>query len=313
MSLRSNLGHCKTLIYRRPRDELRRLRNWGAQAYFFLPIWQREMETKAAKLPHPVPNRNAAQVELWFLTGQKFWYQTAFCAWTFAHQTGRPVTLNLIDDGTLRPTDESSLRRLFPQGSTVRKNQVKERLETYLPAAQFPVLHQRWTDYVHIRKLIDIHLGSMGKKLVFDSDMLFFSQPNQLLNWIDDAKSESILMTDSVESYGYSRELMKTLCGANIPAKLNVGICGLKSETLDWNELEYWASQLAEKEGTSYYLEQAIVAMLAARSGAEVLPARDYITYPTSAQGKAGDGVLQHYVADSKPCYFHDAWRRAIS
>ncbi len=264
-------------------------------------------------LPAPKVDPKAAPVELWFLTGGKFWYQTAFCAWTFSHCSQRRITLQLVDDGTLSSSNESELRRLFPAGSTVRKSDITRTLAQQLPPKRFPVLHQRWDDYINIRKLTDIHLATKGRKLVLDSDMLFFARPDALLDWIDSDNPLPLLMTDYEENYGYSRPLLRELCGEEPPRQLNVGLCGLRSEDLDWPELEHWCRELFAREGTSYYLEQALVAMLAARKGAEVLPATDYITYPTRSQTLNRVGVMQHYVADSKPWYFQTAWRLAIT
>jgi hypothetical protein len=119
-------------------------------------------------------------------------------------------------------------------------------------------------------------------------------------------------MTDCVESYCYSRLLLEELCGAELPPILNVGICGLKSGGLDWKELEYWIRALIKRQGKCYYLEQALVAMLAARSGADIMPANDYITFPSREYASDRQGVLQHYVADSKPWYFGQAWKDVL-
>ena len=120
-------------------------------------------------------------------------------------------------------------------------------------------------------------------------------------------------MTDCVESYGYSRRLMESLAGAPIPPLMNVGICGLRSESLDWEQLEHWCQELVKREGTSYYLEQALVAMIAAKATPTVMPREDYITFPTREEAFQGTGVLQHYVADSKPWYFGEAWKLALN
>ena len=59
------------------------------------------METAAyclPPLPHPHPGQSP--LEVWFLTGRRFWYQTAFCAWSLAYHSGRPLTVHLADDGT---------------------------------------------------------------------------------------------------------------------------------------------------------------------------------------------------------------------
>ncbi len=385
---RQYLSDAKTVLYRRPKDEFARMCRWGPRAYFLCDSWMREMEEAAYRLEpirkaeirnlkseisilgdekksfdHRPSTIDNAPVALWFLTGKRFWYQTAFCAWTFAKHSGREVILNLVDDGTLSDEHHAGLRRLFPQGVTVHKSDVQERIEALLPVERFPILRQRWADYINIRKLTDIHLGSTGVKLVLDSDMLIFRKPQAILDWWDAAhgaaserykgvkyegmeggrpsvvssqKSQEsvlssddsgilspnslkptayspLLMTDCEESYGYSRSLMEELARAPIPPLLNVGICGLRSESLDWEELEHWCRTLLAREGTSYFLEQALVAMLAAKLSPTVMPRSEYITFPTEQQTVNGEGVLQHYVSDSKPWYFGKAWKYAVT
>ena len=312
-SPRDLLSAAKTALYRRPKDELRRLQRWGPRGYFRTGAWQRQMEQAATRLPvlPLLAPESGRPLELWFLTGARFWYQTAFCAWSLAHHSQRELVLNLVDDGSLRLEQEQQLRRLFPSGVTRWKHEVAAELDQHLPVSRFPVLRQRWSDYINIRKLTDIHLGSSGTKLVLDSDMLFFRRPDELLAWWDQPDGPC-LMVDCEESYGYSRELMEELAGVPIPPLLNVGICGLASELINWEELEHWCQILVEREGTSYYLEQALVAMLAARLTPTVMPRSRYITFPTRQQTLAGEGVLQHYVADSKPWYFGEAWRQIV-
>jgi hypothetical protein len=321
MRLRSLLSDAKTVIYRHPKREFAQLKRWGPKAYFRAASWAREMEHAATRLPllPTPPAAPSPPLSVWFLTGKRFWYQTAYCAWTLATRSGRQVELNLIDDGTLEERHEEDLRRLFPQGKTIKAETVQAKIESLLPASRFPILRQRWLDYVNIRTLTDIHLGATGVKLVLDSDMLFFRRPDALLDWWDANQRPSAsplspcLMNDCVESYGYSRPLMERLAGAPLPPLLNVGVCGLKSEDLDWDEIEFWCRALLEAEGTSYYLEQALVAMLAARTDPTVMPRTDYITFPTRQQVSNGEGTLQHYVADSKPWYFGEAWKLAMS
>ncbi|MFN7874029.1 MAG: hypothetical protein ACK5PB_01840 [Pirellula sp.] len=284
---------------------------WGPRAYFHCDAWAREMEESVPKLI--VHNFSHAEVnDCWFLTGRRFWYQTAYCAWSLERNTRRTVVLNLINDGTLEQSQVLELRRLFPSGITVDKEDVLDRLNVHLPEKRFPYLRKKWRDYINIRKLIDVHLGSKGPKLVLDSDMLFFSRPEELMAWVDNPQG-ICLMTDCIESYGYSRTLMESLCGASIPSLLNVGVTGLTSELIDWDMLESWTRSLIESEGNSYYLEQALIAMLAARSEhLSVLPAKTYITFPTQRQVIDAFGVLQHYVADSKPWYFGKAWKLCL-
>jgi hypothetical protein len=313
---RQTLSDLKSRFYRKPKDELKRISRWGINAYFRCDHWAGEMEESATDLPVPEFDPGLPPIEAWFLTGERFWYQTAYCAWTLSQHSGREVILHLVDDGTLTAQYQRKLRRLFPNGSLLSSSSVEQRLDALLPRPDFPVLRQRCDDYINIRKLVDVHLGSTGWKLVLDSDMLFFAKPDDLIDWWENStitaqESSLLFMQDCEESYGYSREAMRTLTGAEIPPLLNVGVCGLKSEEIDWSELEYWCATLSAKEGTSYFLEQALVAMMASRQAHSVLPREDYITFPTESATREGRGVLQHYVADSKPWYFGHAWKIA--
>ena len=272
---------------------------------------RRAMEKAAYRLP-PLPELPGATLELHLLTGRRFWYQTAFCLWTFAHRAGQPIAPVLYDDGTLDEAVLSPLRRLFPTLRCVSQLETIATLDLLLPASRFPVLRERWENYPNIRKLIDVHLGSKGWKLVIDSDLLFFRSPTFLLNWLA-APSQPLHALDCTESYGYSRELMEELAGAPIPPLVNVGLCGLRSDTLDWTELESWCETLIRRERTHYFLEQALVAMLMARTPQRaVAPAADYVTFPSHSEATAPAAVMHHYVSTSKTWYFRHNWRRVL-
>ena len=69
---------------------------------------------------------------------------------------------------------------------------------------------------------------------------------------------------------------------------------------------------LTVERQASYYLEQALVAMLAARSNCAVAPAADYVTWPRPPEATECRAVMHHYVAGSKRWYFQHNWRRTI-
>lgn len=311
---RQVLSDLKTFLYRKPKEQLTRLSRIGAVAYFGERSWMQSMEKAAAEIcnarPRLVASESAQPLSVWFLTGTRFWYQSFFCAYSLALASQRRITVGLVDDGTLTPGQNCLFRQVFPHGKTIWRSEVAESIDTMIPRQSHPTLRQRWDDYVNIRKLTDIHLCDPGRKLVLDSDMLFFNRPNELLDWYDSGASTVLFMKDCVESYGYSRGLMTNLCGAEIPVALNVGVCGLESSLIDWTEIEHWCHTFQTMEGTSYFLEQAICAMLGARRGATVLSSDNYIVLPTEHQVTNRIGVLQHYVADSKIYYFRDAWKK---
>lgn len=284
------------------------IRNGGPVAQWITERHRREMEAAAARLPALPDFSGPPPVTLHLMTGRRFWCQTVFCLHSFARAARITVRAELYDDGTIDGACAGRLRRL---GAGVRIHaaaDLREKLDQHLPAEKFPVLRERWLHYPNIRKLIDAHLGSAGWKLVLDSDLLFFRSPGLLLDWLA-APDRLLHAVDCAESYGYSRPLLERLAGAALPSRVNVGVCGLRSDELDWAELECWCAELIARERTHYYLEQALVAMLAARQPCAVAPAEDYITKPRRAEVLAPRAVMHHYVDTSKRWYFRHGWR----
>jgi hypothetical protein len=268
-----------------------------------------QMEAAAHQLPSLTPTPNPDRI--YFLSGRQFWYQTCFCAYSMVMRSGvyfRPV---IYDDGSLTEADAAAIRRIFPDAEIIAAAVTKAKLDQHLPSSQFPTLRSRRLEYFNLRKLTDIHINSQGWKLVLDSDMLFFRQPEFLLNWLA-SPQQPCYMVDVETAYGYSNELMCRLAGATIPDKINVGICGLQSESIDWEELEYWCKTMIESEGTHYYQEQAMAAMLIARQPSAIAPAQDYILMPSQAEAQTPQAVMHHYVANSKPWYFRYGWKNCL-
>jgi hypothetical protein len=312
LNRRLKLGPLWLALYHMPVGRLREsFRHGGPWQQRRTARGRREMEIAAAKLPMPTV-QDGAPLHVHLLTGAQFWYQTAFCLHTLATQARRPVHPTIYDDGTLTPSHEKSLQRLFPSARFVGQSVTLQQLDRLLPRATFPFLRERWDNYPNIRKLIDPHLGSRGWKLVLDSDLLFFHQPTLLLEWLD-APTRPLHGIDALRSYGYSDALLAQIAEAPLPDRLNVGLCGLKSEELDWSRVENICRQLITKEGTHYFLEQALVAILLAGQSCTVAPAEMYQTLPQLPEALECEAVMHHYVAHSKRWFFQHNWRRAAA
>jgi hypothetical protein len=270
------------------------------------------MEAAAHTLPLLSSENRSAPLQLHLLTGKRFWYQTAFCLWSFARQSGRTLAPVIYDDGTLTADYCDSLARLFPAARFLSQAEIIARLDARLPAAKYPFLRERWQNYPNIRKLTDVHVGQSGWKLVLDSDLLFFHRPQFLLDWLDQP-CKPLHAVDCETSYGYPRTLMNELAGVPVAELVNVGLTGLNSSTLDWERLEDWCRRLTEQHGTSYFLEQALIAMLVAGRDCAVAAAADYVTKPADDEARDCHAVMHHYVANSKKWYFRHCWRVATN
>jgi len=294
-------------IYRHPKSALRKIIRFGGFISYFNLVRCRRLMRNAASGLSPVRSFPDG-LPVYFLTGRDYLYQTLFCIQSLVKASQTKFKFILIDDGTFNPEIIGTINKLVLGAEVVTKSIIENNLQQLLPAHSYPVLNYKRKVYPHLKKLTDIHsLEGPPWKLVLDSDMLFLKEPKALINWLE-RPDQPVYMLDSSESYGYSRKLMQYLCGMKTPELLNVGAIGLKSACINWSLLETWIKTLEEKEGGSYYLEQALTAMLVGDKPATILNADDYKVNPLTFPGKENE-VLHHYVDLSKALYFKKAWR----
>lgn len=270
---------------------------------------EQAMYAAAETLP-PCPAPAADAPEVTFLSGARFWRQTVFCAASLTLAAGRAYRFVIVDDGTLAPGDAAHLARLLPGVRIQGPQETLARLDAHLPQARYPVLRRHRLAYPHLRKLTDVHAGRRGWGLVLDSDMLFFARPQALMDWLD-APARPLHMVDVADAYGYDPVLLRDIAGAPLPGRVNVGVCGLDSDALDWDRLEAWCARLLAEAGSHYLLEQALTAMLFAGAEVQALPAEAYVVAPARAEARRPTAALHHYVAEAKAWYFRFAWREA--
>jgi hypothetical protein len=304
------MGMTGRLLYRfyySPLGFLARCRREGALNLYLSSRGRAQMERAAAELP-PVDPPHGPAADVYFLSGRKFWYQTCFCAWTLLRQSDLPLRPVVLDDGSLDESMQTALRRVIPQVRFDPRPAIEARLDRHLPADRFPTLRKHRLIYPHLRKLTDVHAGLAGWKLVLDSDMLFFRRPEFLLDWLREPQRPAH-MIDVAQSYGYPKPVLDQLAGASLAERLNVGVIGLRSESVDWERLESWCRTLLEKHGSQYLLEQGLTAMLLAGQPCAVAPEADYVALPPAGEVRRPRAVMHHYVAESKALYFRHAWR----
>jgi hypothetical protein len=267
---------------------------------------RRQMKNAATTIP-PVASVEDGPA-IYFLTGKYYLYQTLFCIQSLSKATKIKFNLFLVDDGSFDKHLEQIVHRLLPGATIITQAIIEKNLDHILPKHLFAALHHKRKVYPHIKKLTDIHTLPGTWKLVLDSDMLFWARPDDILDWLKNP-TKPICMQDCQNAYGYSKTLMEQLCGAKITDLINVGIIGLNSTTLNWAKINSWVTALEQQEGASYYLEQALTAMLIGESDTLILPACDYIVNPAAGLVQEKKGKLHHYVDLSKEVYFKTAWK----
>ena len=273
---------------------------------------QKLMKKASLSLPPVLSSPNGLPIH--FLSGKNYLYQTLFCIYSLTRVTKTEFKFILIDDGSF---DESLIKKMnhhLPGAIIITKSIIEENLRNILPQPLYPYLHRKRKEYPHIKKLTDIHtLQDNSWKLVLDSDMLFWDEPKDLIDWLN-KPIEPLHMVDCEQSYGYSNDLMETLSHSTISPLINVGAIGLNSKYINWSHIESWAKEMEEKEGAKYYLEQALSAMIIGDKKSTILKTESgYLVNPLLNDIIEKKGVLHHYVDTSKEGYFKYAWINVLN
>jgi hypothetical protein len=161
-----------------------------------------------------------------------------------------------------------------------------------------------------MRKFIDANVVDNGWKMVMDADVFFFRRPDQLLACIDERRWAH--MTDCQTSYGCPVSTLEAIAEKPVHPRLNAGLVHMHSSSIDWDFVEFSAKAILSRHGYSYYLEQALLALLMAANKGEALNAQDYLVYPTGAQVRDPQQVAHHYVDRSSMLLFSHGWKSAI-
>lgn len=260
----------------------------------------------------PLARPNETAPEIYFLSGKRFSHQTIFCAYSLAAFRSGGIRFVILDDGSLSSDERQAFETILQGCRIVGRDEIEARLDAHLPREKYPTLRARREVYPHLRKLVDVHAGLVGWKLVLDSDMLFHHRPDRLLAWIENPIAP-IHMRDITSAYGYSDALLHELAGISVPQNVNVGVCGLSSGSIDWDLLEHWCRMLMTREGSHYLQEQALVALMLAHGPRVELPASEGLVCPARQEVVAPTIALHHYVAESKAWYFRFAWRAVFA
>jgi len=296
-------------LYRFPVSKWKTINRFGGLiSYKKMLMGKQEMIKASTKLPPILSDEHGYSI--YFLTGKNYLFQTFFCAFSLVQASNNSFQFILIDDGSFDELLKTKAKEQMPGVKIISKVEIADNLLAKLPIQDFPYLHRKREVYPHIKKLIDIHtINDQDYKLVLDSDMLFWDEPIEILDWLKNP-SGALHMVDCEESYGYNKDLMESLCEAKIPELVNVGVLGLQSKTINWIALERWAKTLEETEGASYFLEQALSTMVIANQKRTILSNDDYLVNPND--GEERQKILGHYVDLSKKEYFETAWKLLI-
>src|SRR5690242_18008815 len=122
------LGRALYYAWHAPRAELATTLREGSINRFLALVGKYEMQKWAARLS-PLPPQADNVPCVYFLSGDKFWYQTLFCAYSLARQLRYPIGFAIVDDGSLSTKNAETLSRILVGCRIISRQDVEQQLE----------------------------------------------------------------------------------------------------------------------------------------------------------------------------------------
>lgn len=254
-------------------------------AYYRDVVRPRILETR------PITNTTSSACEVHVFTSSKDWMNLIWALKSFYWASKRDYALCIHDDGTLAAEHKEALQQHFPQARLIERQAADERvlseLKNYPKCFEFRKTNQLSP------KVFDfaIYLES-DRLLLIDSDVLFFSKPEALLERIESPSYYfNTVNADIASAYTVNPTVVKEQCGFNMVERFNsgLGLIHRDSMNLDWFE-EFLG--LPDIIGHFWRIEQTLYALCSSRFGAELLPP----AYDVHLEGDINGAPSRHYI-----------------
>ncbi len=226
------------------------------------PFW-------TTRFPRRILDSEPIYTSLWgdptvcVLTSGRDWLT---CLWTLAsfyRFSGRRDPLLIYGDGTLTPTHEGAILRLFPNARIVDRSCTDPAMAPVL--AHHPRCGQYRDTQPFALRIIDLPaICESHFILMLDSDVLFFEEPVELLARLADRKpGDFLFQNDFQDAYAAPRDSLAADFGVEVPPALNCGILLADISDFRYDWIEAWLA----RPGLLHHCwsEQTLWAMYAAR------------------------------------------------
>lgn len=215
--------------------------------------------------------------------------------------------LYVHSDGTLNKHDEEKLRLLFPEARLINPWDIEPRLEKEL--VDYPALKKfrlNFSRFVLLKKLIDPYFASPANlHLIIDSDLIWFQNPHELEQAIQQGERRSFMMLNNGECPVYFK---KSDIYPSQLARYNSGVVLYRRDNFNLKKLSEYMEKIDEENPQNpHFIEQAGYAYCL-ENLAELPQIRYHIKGAVSAQT-----AVKHYTSPRRVQFYTEGLARLES
>lgn len=241
------------------------------------------------------------------LTGEKDWMLCAWMLASFFQQTEQTWNVVIHDDGTLTEQTRKELSRLFQTARIIPRTQADATLDTVLKP--FPLVYEYRGMHPLALKIFDMpHYCESERFIMLDSDVLFFSYPREIMDWVGSGAKECWFNEDIEDTSLLSEADAMDDLNVILWPRVNSGISLLTKEAIDYEFCDRALGETSILKGHMWRVEQTLLALCASRYGKGGLLPK---TYEVSLRKNSADTcVARHYVGAVRDRFFGEGLKR---
>lgn len=239
----------------------------------------------------PITNTTDKTCEIHVLTSANDWLNLIWGLKSLYYYSDRNYALCIHGDTSLNSEQLATLQQHFPHARVISRQQADEEmlatLKPYPRCLEFRKNNHLSPKVFDFRAYLDSE-----RMFLFDSDILFFSEPTELLNRLENPDYEkNSVNADVGTAYTIDPEVVKEKMGFEVIPRFNsgLGVIHQTSMNLDW--IEEFLS-LPDIVGHFWRIEQTLYALCSSRFGVELLPKE----YDVHLEGGINGSPARHYV-----------------
>jgi hypothetical protein len=253
-------------------------------------------------------HKKLSTVPVHLLTGKNDWQLAAWMLASLFHFTEMVWPVVIHDDGTLPEDGRAMLQSLFRNTRFIPRSESDAAMAKALRA--FPMCLQYRSSHPLGLKIFDMaHFAESNRFIVLDSDVLFFGQPTEIMDWSRGPEpmecwfNEDIIEASLITIIDAHEDL-----GVNLWPHVNSGICLIHRPAIDFDFCDHALAVTSILRGKPWRVEQTLFALCASRFGRGGLLPR---TYEVSlSRYAAHNAVARHYVGAVRQRFFGEGLKR---
>ena len=276
-------------------------RGWDATYHDY---WTKPL---IAKWSWPFWSETCQPCPVHMLTGKNDWQLAAWALASFFHFTEQTWTVVIHDDGTLPSEAKDELKRLFRSAQIIGRDEADTKMEKVLAA--FPLCHDYRNKHPLALKIFDVpQLAMADRFILLDSDVLFFSYPREIADWVTRGTPECWFNEDIQEGSLITADQAWSDLGVPLWPRVNSGLGLLAKAAMDLEFCERALGETSILKGHVWRIEQTLFALCASRHGKGGLLPK---TYEVSlGKDASSDAIARHYVGAVRDRFYAEGLKR---